>query len=1082
MPQLIDLGKLRFYFAGEYNPATTYEVNDVVKYGGNVYVYISVVSAAGNLPTNTAYWSLMLKGINFEGPYVNGTAYQVGDGVAHGGKVYIAIANSQSITPPNATYWSQFVDGIQYEGAYNGATTYQKNDVVSYGGKAYIAKVDGAGNLPSNPTYWDKLVDGIAASGVYNNATAYVPGNAVAYGANTYICILESTGNVPTNTTYWQPFSGGIEYRGEWAATTQYYPDDVVNRGGKTYIALLAHISSGAFSTDLDAAKWQAFNGGIRVTGDFAASTAYLTGDLAFDGVDTYIANQDFTSGASIAADAAKWDLFAKGADYLPGQVGNAGKILGTDGTDPFWGYEVNKLYVSDAATVTDSAEEFETNGALTDATAIFTDSATGFSQIAYKNEGQGTESSADFIIYSDQGNNDEGFIDMGIANSTFDSATYGITGPNDGYIFVQGKPSKTRTVTNSVLSGNVVTLTTSAAHGFKSGLSVVITGLAAVYNGTYTITGTPTTTTFTYAKTNVNVAPATGLSGTAVQSYGNGDLVLATGDGGERNAIVFAAGGFASGNEQIVIIPDQNVHIEIATPATSPTTGALTIVGGVGITGDLYMAGDLSVQSGGIIARDALYVGADALEQATDVGTNVKTVSFKSRDGSNVATLTTTTAHNFAPFMQVTVAIGDATFDGVKEIIATPTTTTFTYTSTGSLLSNTVVASGTASQVTGFTNPMAVFTANANDYAQLVVQNIGTDPNSSSDFIAYANNGDDFSGYIDMGITSENFNDPEFTITGGNDGYIFMDAPVGTTGSGNLVFATGGRGTQNKIVFAAGGLSSDNTQMSITPDQNVHIEIPTPSISPTTGALTVVGGVGIQGDVYIQGTISFGGSGTTVNTANLSVTDPLIFVGADNPQNNFELGLVGEYALATTIDPTATITAVSVSSNLATFALTYPGGATLDDKFRVNDTVVITGVNGTFNGTYSVAAVGNNSITVNKTTADTTLTGLSGAANATDVFRPKYTGFTKDNTDGVWKLFSNLGSRPTGGSVNFAGVTYDAFRAGAGTVTTLTATTSATTPFVSLTNALPTAASHATRRDYVDNVTFAHPFMMAAL
>ena len=37
MSQIIDLGKLRFHFAGEYDAAQNYEVNDVVKYGGNVY-------------------------------------------------------------------------------------------------------------------------------------------------------------------------------------------------------------------------------------------------------------------------------------------------------------------------------------------------------------------------------------------------------------------------------------------------------------------------------------------------------------------------------------------------------------------------------------------------------------------------------------------------------------------------------------------------------------------------------------------------------------------------------------------------------------------------------------------------------------------------------------------------------------------------------------------------------------------------------------------------------------------------------------------------------------------------------------
>ena len=200
------------------------------------------------------------------------------------------------------------------------------------------------------------------------------------------------------------------------------------------------------------------------------------------------------------------------------------------------------------------------------------------------------------------------------------------------------------------------------------------------------------------------------------------------------------------------------------------------------------------------------------------------------------------------------------------------------------------------------YTNPIAVFSTAASDYAQVAVKNTTNAPASSTDLIVYASNGNDASGWIDMGITAPAFSDPDFTITGGNDGYIFMEAPVGTTGDGNLVIATGGNGTHNHIVFAAGGLQSNNTQMTIFPDENVHIEIDTPSTSPTTGALTVVGGVGIQGDlningdVNIEGTIVFGGEGTTVETSNLSVTDPLIFTGDGNASDIVDLGFIGEY------------------------------------------------------------------------------------------------------------------------------------------------------------------------------------------
>ena len=53
MTQLIDLGKIRFFFAGTWSDATTYELNDVVKYGGNVYVYTYALASQGYLPTNT---------------------------------------------------------------------------------------------------------------------------------------------------------------------------------------------------------------------------------------------------------------------------------------------------------------------------------------------------------------------------------------------------------------------------------------------------------------------------------------------------------------------------------------------------------------------------------------------------------------------------------------------------------------------------------------------------------------------------------------------------------------------------------------------------------------------------------------------------------------------------------------------------------------------------------------------------------------------------------------------------------------------------------------------------------------------
>ncbi len=453
--------------------------------------------------------------------------------------------------------------------------------------------------------------------------------------------------------------------------------------------------------------------------------------------------------------------------------------------------------------------------------------------------------------------------------------------------------------------------------------------------------------------------------------------------------------------------VPSQSTHAGKLLKTDGTTASWSNELPSLSLTGDL----DVGTTSGEI------YVGAGARTDSTSLGSSVKTASNKFLNG-NVATITTTAAHGFAPFQFVTVALNpaDASFDGTYEITSVPTSTTFTYEKTASNVSSTATA-GSVSAVPGYTNAAAVYAIDADDdFAQIAFRNSGDGANSSTDFIAYANNGTDFAGYIDMGITSSNFNDPEFTITGANDGYIFLEAPVGTSGNGNLVFATGDKGAQNKIVFAAGGLASDNEQMSITPDENVHIEIDTPSTSSTTGALTVVGGVGVQGDMNVEGDLSivgnltFGGGSTT--TDNLAVVAPMIFAGTGNQSDSVDEGLVVEYA--TTISTiTKTVSNKSLTSNVATLT------TSTSHTYLVGDVVVVSGVDATFNGTYSITAVPTaTTFSYAKTNANVTSAAASGSAAVSA--RRYYAGAVRDASDGVFKLFKDATTEPVT-TVNFA-------------------------------------------------------------
>ena len=435
--------------------------------------------------------------------------------------------------------------------------------------------------------------------------------------------------------------------------------------------------------------------------------------------------------------------------------------------------------------------------------------------------------------------------------------------------------------------------------------------------------------------------------------------------------------------------------------------------------------------------AQDYLLL-TKAVKDAIEISNAVSTLAVKGI-ANGVASLD---ANVQVPAAQLINALPSQTSNANKVLVTNGSTASWTDAPTFASLSPTLLYVGTGAAAfntsAGLTSPTGVFNVtSANDsFGQLAVHNASS--SSSTDIIAYANNGVDGAGWIDMGITGATFNSATYGITGPHDGYIFMSAPVGTSGDGNLVIATGANGTDNKIVFAAGGYDSGTTQMTITPNANVKVNIATPSTSSTTGAFQVVGGVGIQGDmnvqgnVAIQGTITFGGAGTTVSAANLSVTDPIVFVGNANSADIVDLGLVVEYA--TTVSTiTKTVSNKALTSNVATITTSATHG------FAVGDYVVVSGVDATFNGTFLVASVPTTTtFTYAKTASNVTSAAASGSAVVSS--KRRFGGMVRDASDGVIKLFEDATTKPAS-TVDFAeaGLVYGDARMGALTVSSLT-------------------------------------------
>ena len=689
------------------------------------------------------------------------------------------------------------------------------------------------------------------------------------------------------------------------------------------------------------------------------------------------------------------------------------------------------------------TADAFVTSGSLTDTVGIGAKSVNAFVQSALTNRSSGTSASSDFIAYSDRGNNLGGFIDMGIASSLFSDPAYAVTKAGDGYIFLSAPIYANATPTG----GNLVLATADGAFGdivfsaggFASGAiqgrfknndgliiagnlvaeggtiyqgplakqfeaNAAITDPAAIFTGNinsfvqaalhnrntgisasadfiaYADRGTNTTgyidmgiasTTFNDPAFAVTKA-GDGYIFLSAPAYANaaptgGNLVLATADGAYGD-IVFAAGGFANGEEQARFIYQD----------------------GLSVTGNL------------ISQNGAIYQGAAAKSLITD---------------ANATATLSTTANTTATTLSVNSTAGflvhGALYAGAELMYYTSKTSTqFTGITRGT--SGTTAITQPSGRViyqpnAGLTNASTVLTGNADDFVQVAVKNFNSGVSASTDIIAYASNGDNDSGWIDMGITSETFNTAAFGITGADDGYLFMSAPAGTTGDGALVIATSEYGVTNDIIFATDGFVAGNERVRIVGQDRagvpagVVVNIATTATSTTTGALRVNGGVGLVGNLFVggnfnlQGNITIGGTGSTTSTSTLVIENPISFLANANPGDSQDIGIVGQYVGGTTkyagvlrdsvtksfrffdgltSKPTTTAAFASstagnvyagqlmlanstVSSSTTSGALIVAGGAGIGGKLYVGGEMTITGsIVPTANLTYNLGSV----------------------------------------------------------------------------------------------------------------------------
>ena len=262
---------------------TRYKPNDTVRYGGQLYVCItghtSAATDALGLENDQAKWQYLHKGIEYLGAWVTATRYKVNDVVKYGANLWIATAahTANASLAADEANWEIFIPGLEFEDSWDSATLYQPGDIVTYGGYQYVALTNNNNAVPSTQTSdWDLFVTGFSLKGDYNNGTAYKTGDVVRVGGTTYIAIADTTGNRPPSVLHWDKLNEGLYWKGTWANATVYDKGDIVRGSVNTdtsYICVTAHTSNNvgpstinqpdyAPGSGVDTSVWELLSGG----------------------------------------------------------------------------------------------------------------------------------------------------------------------------------------------------------------------------------------------------------------------------------------------------------------------------------------------------------------------------------------------------------------------------------------------------------------------------------------------------------------------------------------------------------------------------------------------------------------------------------------------------------------------------------------------------------------------------------------------------------------------------------------------------------------------------------------------------
>jgi hypothetical protein len=354
------ISRLRYTWRNQWTSSTSYNKDDVVRYGGSSWVCVRQHTASAFQtdqeflanPGDTDFtpaWVKMTDGYAWRGPWNPSTLYNPGDVVLYGGVIYLVTVSHTSASTfiINADKVLEYVSTSTWTDDWTAATRYGIGDLAKYNGIVYrcIAEHTSGSTLQgleignndaledSTGELWEVYNSGVEYVGEWVGGSRYRLNDLVKYGGSILRCVFghQAGGNI-TNAYFINEFPGN-KVQLEWSSLDYYAVGDVVQHGGYIYRANENNQgiepSRSINDQPVPRTEWSLLSKAIKIRGDWSAAVDYKTGDLVRRGGYLYIALSDTAitgDGSTLDyLDESNWEI------VVPGDAWKASWISGTE-------------------------------------------------------------------------------------------------------------------------------------------------------------------------------------------------------------------------------------------------------------------------------------------------------------------------------------------------------------------------------------------------------------------------------------------------------------------------------------------------------------------------------------------------------------------------------------------------------------------------------------------------------------------------------------------------------------------------------------------------------------------------------